>query len=115
MPGKTIRNYGFAKDTGGRALQRTCLLKLPVRRYRRIAAVLLLRRAKELVLCVKRIALNEVALAAAQAVLQLVTRRPDVEKPDASSFAMTLILNFPCVSMLRRNWTPLMKRSTAFP
>lgn len=38
---------------------------LPVRRRRRIAAVLLLRRAKELVLCVERIAANGVAPAAA--------------------------------------------------
>jgi hypothetical protein len=60
------------------------LVTLPVRRCRRIAAVLLLRRAKELVLCVKRIAANGVALAAARAILPLVAWRANIEEPHSS-------------------------------
>ena len=59
-------------------------MTLAVRRCQRIAAVFLLRRAKELVLCVERIAANGVALAAARAVLPLVAWRANIEEPDWS-------------------------------
>ena len=61
-----------------------CRLTLPVRRCRRIAAVLLLRGAKKLVLCVKRIATNGVSLAAAWTILPLVAWRANIEEPHAS-------------------------------
>ena len=59
-------------------------MTLLVRRCRRIAAILLLRRAKELVLDVERIAANGVALTAVRAILELVTWRADIEEPNAS-------------------------------
>ena len=57
-------------------------MTLLVRRRRGIAAVLLFRRGKELMLCVERIAANGVAPAAARAILPLVAWRADIEEPD---------------------------------
>lgn len=57
---------------------------LPIRRCRRIATVLLLRRAQELVLCVERIAANGVTPATARAILQLVAWRANIQEPDWS-------------------------------
>src|SRR5436190_23262426 len=57
---------------------------LLIGRCRRIAAVLLLCGAKELVLCVERIAANGVTLTTAGAILQLVAGGNDLEKPDWS-------------------------------
>jgi len=53
-------------------------------RWRRVATVLLLRRAKKLVLCVERIATNGVALATAWAILPLVAWGADIEEPNFS-------------------------------
>jgi hypothetical protein len=66
---------------GARGFEAATLL---VRRCRRIAAVLLLRCAKELMLHVERIATNGVALTAVRAILQLVTWRADIEEPNTS-------------------------------
>ena len=59
-------------------------MTLPVCRRRRIAAVLLLRGAKELVLGVEGIAADGVPPAAARAILRLVVWRADIEEPDWS-------------------------------
>ena len=66
---------------------------LSVRRCRRIAAVLLLRRAKELVLCVERIAANGVTLAATRAILALVAWRADMRNQTgaAAGFIASLV------------------------
>src|SRR6185295_15165195 len=54
---------------------------LAIRRRRRIAAELLLRRTQELVVGIERVLAHEFALSAARAVLPLVAGRADVEEP----------------------------------